>query len=369
MDEKLTGFITTEYKIGKLSIAPIDLLLLVFTIVFGIMLRSKVWMIGGVIESGIEILGSFAQVMKGISIFFDVVMAILAGYYVFLLSGSKVRGYIAYAILFLLPPVVMTSAMWGSGDSVYLSAVLLSLIALRKEKSKTALTIYILACFFHPYALFLLPLFLAYGAKYGFGMPAGLSVALPGLGLVAGAANLLLRSGDSIYLFTKAEYFISAQRMERLLSYHFPNLYQMIGEGAFVSEYEKIGAAMGVALGICLFLYCCRQLETAGKESMVLSGILCALALSFILPGMDERAGLLAMLLSVCLAMQKPKTAWLAIFEAILCFLAGAAFFRGESFWPLSIPALLQLLVMVACFDGRLLGMRIERTTEKNDKE
>ncbi len=229
MDEKLTGFLTTEYRMGKGKIAPIDLLLLVATLVFGLLLRSKVWMIGGVIESEIVILGDMAPVMKGVSIGLDVLLAILSGYFVFLLSKSKVRGFVTYAIVFLLPPVVMASAMWGTGDGAYLSAVLISLIALWKDKKKTAVVSFILAALLHPYALFLLPLFLAYGAKYGFGNNKVLSLFSLGLAPLAGVISFLLRQSASPYLFGRAEFLISCVLPEKLLSYHFPNFYHMVG--------------------------------------------------------------------------------------------------------------------------------------------
>ena len=71
---------------------------------------------------------------------------------------------------------------------------------------------------------------------------------------------------------------------------------------------------------------------------------------------------LLTMVLSLCFVMVYPKYYYLAITEMILDFLPGAAFFRGESFLPLSWAAMVRLLMILYFY------CRVIRETEMNVK-
>ncbi len=358
MDEKLTAFITTEYRIGKWKIASIDILLLVFTIVFGIMLRSKVWVINGPYDVDVNLLGGMADPMLSVSISADILMAALGGLYVFLLTGAKRKGYLTYSVLFLSPVTAMGSAMAKSGDGIWLSFMLLALIfAFRKNR-----------------------------------VPAIVSALL-----AAGCSPYILTRMQNLPLFlSTVSRLINAYRPQKLLSYHFPNIYQLIGPDAFVPEYEKVGLALTLAAAVALLVwargYLCGKDKnntdeterdekngTNGKNSknskngkngkngktgpatgeekvtddhtaairLLTVVLLAGWVMTYICPGMDERAGLLTMVLSLCFVMVYPKYYYLAIAEMILDFLPGAAFFRGESFLPLSWAAMIRLLMIL----------------------
>ncbi|MBR6315941.1 MAG: hypothetical protein IKR58_02960 [Lachnospiraceae bacterium] len=352
MDEKLTSFITTEYGIGKWKIAPIDILLLVFTIVFGILLRSKLWMINGPYDVEVNLLGGMADPMLSVSISADILMAALGGLYVFLLTGAKRKGYLTYSVLFLSPVTAMGSAMAKSGDGIWLSFMLLALIFAFRKNRVPAIVSALLAAGCSPY--------------------------------------ILTRMQDLPLFLSTVSRLINAYRPQKLLSYHFPNIYQLIGPDAFVPEYEKAGLALTLAAAVALLAWARGYLQGFEKKTTDEEGkagraeratgegkltddhtaairlltvvLLAGWVLTYICPGMDERAGLLTMVLSLCFVMVYPKYYYLAITEMILDFLPGAAFFRGESFLPLSWAAMVRLLMILYFY------CRVIRETEMNVK-
>ncbi|MBR4759338.1 MAG: hypothetical protein IK078_04225, partial [Lachnospiraceae bacterium] len=354
-----TSFITTEYKIWKWKIAPIDILLLVFTIVFGLMLRSKVWMINGPYDVDVNLLGGMADPMLSVSISADILMAALGGIYVFLLTGAKRKGYLTYSVLFLSPVTAMGSAMAKSGDGIWLSFMLLAFIFAFRKNRVPAIISALLAAACSPYILTRmqnLPLFLSTVSRL-----------------------------------------INAYRPQKLLSYHFPNVYQLIGPDAFVPEYEKVGLALTLAAAVALLAWARGYLgknvgksfeektgntvnakqttgsdETSGDNAAAVKLLTVVLfvgwVLTYICPGMDERAGLMTMVLSLCFVMAYPKYYYLAIVEMILDFLPGAAFFRGESFLPLSWAAMIRLL-MILYFYSRVIRVTKAGTDDRKDKD
>jgi hypothetical protein len=341
MDEKFTGWLVREHKITK--IAPIDYLLLAGTFAAGVMLRAQVW--GAVFENAAY--QNTVLTMKIVSAIFEILVAVLTGLIVHRLTGHKIRSFPAYGIGMMLPVLVAGSAMWGMGDAVYLFFVLFSLFLLLTDGNVFVLSLvfYGMAVFFNIYALFIFPVYIWY---YFTKKPERNWVS----GFLAPALGIILhfvmdRGEASAFILFREEGKLAASRGSVLLSYHYPNLYQLVGADAFVHEYGTgfryvvLGAvAIATILGM-------RFIKEMTKEDIVRYSLLFSIAIPWFLPFMDERAGLLAAVLSVFYGFTRLKRFYVAILQVTITYLAYAAYFRGDSFLPLSVIALVQLILFL----------------------
>ena len=157
---------------------------------------------------------------------------------------------------------------------------------------------------------------------------------------------LALSAGAFVFVPRFSPWFTEMHGGPRMLSYNFPNLYQLIGPDAFVSEYEKAGYALTLAAVTALIIWTVKYLKNTNVKTLTVC-LAFSFIVPFILPGMDERAGLLSMLLSLCFVMVFPKYYYFAVAEQITCFIAWASFFRGSSFLPMSYVAFVRLLLIL----------------------
>ncbi len=313
MDDKLIGFVTTEYRIGKWKIAPIDILLLCATLVFGILLRSKVWKVDAIHDTDIAVTGMYQQTMLAVSIIADAAVSVICGVFVYSLTGSRIRAFITPAIIFLSPAMAIGSAMAKSGDGVFLSLMLMAVLLFSKRK-------YILS-----------------------------------------AVSFILSLAAYFTIIRFSPWYEEIYKAGRLLSYDFPNLYQIIGADAFVDEYTKAGYALTAAVVTGLGIWAYNALYKGPKEKespsgfekkVVMAALVFSWAITYIMPGMDERSGMISLCLVLIFVIARPRYYYIAISEEIVMFLPWAAFFRGESFFPLSAAAMIQLfIIMVFSFN------------------
>lgn len=365
MDKKFTSFLTKELQIGKVCLAPIDILLFAATAVFGIMLRLSVVSYAPI---GFPAFLRLAGVMKPISMVFDFLLSIVGGLFVFRLTKEKLKGYLAYTLLFLLPVVCAQSAMWGMGDSIYVFFAVLALFLLYLGKGNAALVAYGISLFLNRYAFFLLPVFaLAYLQKKNrlyFWL-------FPFCGAWFRCGFLHKQGLLSIPVF-EMERLFQRLRPEVLLSYNWPNLYQIMGPDKFVMEYGMVAKGIAVALMAVFVVYAYQAKKDVIANLLPLCVFSCML-FPFVMPQMDERAGFLADVLVVIFAMQYMELFYVAVFQVIISYIAYSAYFREESVLPLGFVALaslgLVLLMAAFAFGGRKISIRLEQEGSKQDRK
>lgn len=361
MDKKITSFLVTEFKIAKWNIAPIDLLLFVATLVFGILLRLSVVSYNPI---GFPVFLAYEAYMKPIGMVFDFLLAVLCGFFVFQLTKKKIRAYLAYTIVFLLPVVCAQSAMWGMGDSIYVFFALLALYLLDLGKGNAALVCYGLSLFLNRYAFFLLPIFVvAYLQKKN-----KLVFWLVPLCCAWFRSGLVHKEGLLSFPVFEMERLFSRLRPDVLLSYNWPNLYQMIGPDKFVSEYGMVGKYIAFSLMAVFVVYVYQTKKDVVEHLLPLSCFACML-FPFLMPQMDERAGLLADVLVVVLALKHAELFYVAVIQVILSYVAYSAYFRSESVLSLSlvaVVALVLILIMAAfAFFDQKIEIHLVKTKEK----
>lgn len=137
-------------------LAPIDLLLFVAAAVFSVMIRISVVDYTAIELPAFVKYGNMLSFVTGIT---DLLLAVLGSLIVYDLTGRKIRAFLTYAILLMLPVLCASCAMWGMGDSIYIFFAVLSLYLLMKGKGNASLVSYGISLFLSRYAFFLLPVY------------------------------------------------------------------------------------------------------------------------------------------------------------------------------------------------------------------
>ena len=287
-------------------LAPIDLLLFVAAAVFSVMIRISVVDYTAIELPAFVKYGNMLSFVTGIT---DLLLAVLGSLIVYDLTGRKIRAFLTYAILLMLPVLCASCAMWGMGDSIYIFFAVLSLYLLMKGNK--------LMYFIFPFC----------GVWFR-------------NGIVHQSGYLPVPSFEMERLFVKL-------RGESLLSQNWPNIFQMIGTDKFIQEYSlvaKVAAASLMLLVIMLVLL--RSWKMSG-EGIWYVGLVLSILIPYVMPQMDERAGLLSCVLYLLFAMKHPDLYYPAIVQVIITYISFSAYFRGESVIPLSAVALAELFVLL----------------------
>lgn len=321
-------------------LAPIDLLLFVAAAVFSVMIRISVADYTAIELPAFVKYGNMLGIVTGIT---DLLLAVLGALIVYDLTGRKIRAFLAYAILLLLPVLCASCAMWGMGDSIYMFFAVLSLYLLMKGKGNASLVSYGISLFLSRYAFFLLPIYaIAFMQKknklFYFIFP------LCGVwfrnGIVHQSGYLPIPSFEMERLFVKL-------RGESLLSQNWPNIFQMIGTDKFIQEYSLVAKVAAAALMLLVIMLVLLQNREMSGESIWYVGLVLSVLIPYVMPQMDERAGLLSCVLYLLFVMKHPDLYYLAIVQVIITYISFSAYFRGESVIPLSAVALAELFVLL----------------------
>lgn len=353
MDKWLTSFVIKEFKIGKLSLAPLDFLLLIGMTFAGIMLRVSVFGYYFLNEEHAlyERYMEMAFGMKIFSCICDVLLSIMVAACVYHLTKHKIKTMLAYGITFVLPIIVSNSAMWGTADSAYLCVLLLAVYLVLCEKNDAAVIVYGISLFLNAHAIFLLPLFVLLLLQgkvhwYGFSVP-----------LLGGILRYIFMANDSgvqIPLF-EVENILSLSRESKLLSYGCPNVFGIIGADKFVYEYEKVAFGFAVGFAVMYVLFLLEKKVVMNTEWVLRVSVFLCLFLPFILPNMNERSLLPVCILSLVWGFYKLDKFWVPIVMTTIGYIAYSSYLRGESAVPYQAVAFAWLALICYLFYGQVM--------------
>jgi hypothetical protein len=341
MEQKFINWLVTEHK--KTTIAPIDYLLLLGTLAAGVFLRLSVW--SAPLENA-PYQNSMLS-MQIVTLLFDVLVAVMLGILVHKLTSHKILAFLAYGIGMLLPVMAAGSAMWAMGDSVYLFFVLMSMYLLLSDEKYFvySLVFYGMAVFFNLYALFLFPVYIWCFWQQKTGENRILGFVSPVLGVIL---HMLMDKGvNAAFVLFREEGKLMAAREAVSLSYHFPNLYQVIGADVYIHEYGTAFRYLVMGAVLIVTVLGIRLIKEMTQEKVIGLSLILSIAIPWFLPFMDERAGLLAAIISLLYGFMNLKQFYIPIIQVTITYLASAAYFRGESFLPLCGIALIQLGVLL----------------------
>ena len=253
--------------------------------------------------------------IKVVSIVFDVVLAFAAGGIVYELSKDMKKGILAASVAWLLPTVIINSAMWGQADGIYTAFLLLCAWFIVKKRYVPAFVLFGVAFGFKLQAIFWLPVLLVlwfveekvhiwhyFLAAFSF-----FCTMFP-----CALAGRSFRSQLKTYLFQMED--------NSVLSLNMPNIYALIGKSEEIEAHTQMLERVGILMTLILVGTLCYYLLVYGKRvnsRLWLEGMLLnVLLINFFLPHMHERYTYSAVCVALVLAFfaEKYVFVFLAVF-------------------------------------------------------
>ncbi|MFQ9706863.1 MAG: glycosyltransferase 87 family protein [Limosilactobacillus pontis] len=256
---------------------------------------------------------------KGLSIFFDYILAIVGAYILnkIISNPSKNTFVITYSVILFVPTIIMDSGLWGQCDSIYVSFILLSLLSLLYEKDLLAFISLGIAFAFKLQTVFILPLYLLLYIKqrrfsilyFGVSLLAFYICSLPGI-----VMGRKWYEPFTIYFMQTSEthinmYYPNLSGIIYKVSQHNLPLYIML-------KYFFILLTIGALLIGCYFIISYAGATLTGKDLLFYAVWISWTCVMF-LPSMHDRYGYLTEVLLVILSIAVPKY-WVNTFIALI---------------------------------------------------
>ena len=384
VDNFLRGLINKEWKIGKITIGFLDILLLVFATVFGCAIRFSLrnvvagdykmffepWVAtlreagGGfkglsaefeyvdyttpylLILSFISICPFFntLYLMKMVSIFFDFVAAIAVAFIVLEETESRKKAVMAYGVMLFLPTIVANGSMWAQCDIIFTSFVMLSLLYMLKDRPRLSLIFYGIAFAFKLQTFFILPLYVLLWVKKKVKIQHFLWI--PVMYFIGVIPSWI--AGKNLWELLTVYFFQANGEMDiYALSHKFPNIYQIIGTDSFLREYADAGIYFTLAVLMVLMYYIAGKKFVFTKDLTVRMGMFFVMIVVYFLPHMHERYGILADVLSVAVAFYNPKKFYVPLIAVICSFGGYTLYLAQKTVVPMWVYAVLYLLLII----------------------
>lgn len=242
---------------------------------------------------------------KFISIFFDYLIAIMAGLISALLSSNSQHKYvnfvISYSFVAFSPLVILNSSFWGQADSIYSFFAITSLYFILKNKVLFSFIFLGLAFAFKLQTIFLLPIFVLiyfikknYSVLY-FGIIPAMMYFLSIPGLLAGRSLL---SPFTIYLNQTSSY--------KSMSMNVPNFWSLFNLNDYVHLhiFATLLSLGIITLGLGYFWITNFDLS---NESVVILAIWCVFTCMMFMPSMHERYNYIAEILIMIMCTYKSR--------------------------------------------------------------
>lgn len=342
MDKWITNLLLNPITFGKkkIKIALIDMMLAVFTIVFGIMIRQAVISFQSIAaDEYLEVANAF----KYGSMVFELLIGVVAGLVVYRTTKLLRRSLLAFTTAFLLPTIIACGAMFGLLDSLHLLLLLLSLYFVYIGKANIGAIVCAVAIWVHPNGWFLVPLFVLL-----FLLEKCQFISLISMILLGILKELLLNRGylDQIPIYSVQNMYQLSRNSENLSDYA-PNMYQLIGVNEFVNQYTKVGFAL-VIVAVCIFVvYGVIQKIGIKKEELLGVTLFFSIFIPFFLPGMDARSFLFSNLVALVIALIQPKKSYYLIGITILIYSSYSGVLRGETAIPMVLMAIGMFVMLI----------------------
>lgn len=242
--------------------------------------------------------------IKAISVSFDLVAAYFTYRIVALKYPSRWTPAIAALLVFMLPTVVLNSAMWAEGDSIYASFALGGVHHLLRRQPWWACTFFGLAVSFKLQAVFILPLLLAMVLLRQ--VPWRCLLAIPAVYLALDVPAFLI-GADPIRLLT---IYPRQSGLYPDMTLNAPSVWQFFRGVRDTGVMHTAGVLVTglLVLTLCLLSLLARAELTVPR--ILLVGTVSVILVPFVLPSMHERYFYLADLLTVILACHLPRRTW-----------------------------------------------------------
>lgn len=287
--------------------------------------------------------------MKLISVFFDLVLAVVAGVLMYEIRRKETYAMTAFSVVWMAPTVISNSSMWGQCDAIYCAFLLLAVLFLIKDRTRPAMIFYGIAFAFKLQALFWFPVILLLWLYRK--IKTVDFVWIPAIYLLS-----ILPAWMAGRPFGELAgiYFAQTTTDVNRLSMKYPNIYYIIGELNLTEWYRRAGILFAVGV-ILLFMVVMiyKLMDTPLTPELLL--LICysqgALALYF-LPQMHERYGYFIEVVAVILGILHLKLFWVPVGHILITFITYSYYYNYDKpknipIYALSLGMLFLMLFMV----------------------
>jgi Gpi18-like mannosyltransferase len=284
--------------------------------------------------------------VKALWIVCDVIMAFFA-YRIVALRWPGSRIPIAAALVtLLLPTVAINAAFWGQMDAMWAGAALAGVYYLLRDKPWWGLALFGVAVAIKPQGIFILPL----------AALLVLSGHIPWRTLLAAPAAFLVLDLPAIALGRNPIELLTIYSMNRQaenvpeLSLRAANVFAFLPAVSRVDTARNLGYLFCAALVVGVLYVLVARAVRMTPERIVTAAALFSILVPFALPGMHERYFYLADVMTLILAVYRPKLFWyVPMLVQAASFVSYERYLFGPSplLLPMVIPASLMLAALI----------------------
>jgi len=399
MDNFFRELLDREFKIGKITLSFLDLLLIMGMTFAGVVIRfvfksivTDDWNIfwGPWIEElktgGFHALSTdfydyappfmyilyFISVIpmnpmtayKGVACAFDILAALVVAGIIYDCTKSKTRAIGIYSIFMIMPTLIANSALWAQCDIIYTTFVLLSILFIFKDKPNWSMICYGIAFAFKLQTLFIFPLFVILWAKNKLKLQHFLWVIVM---YFAGIIPAWLAGRPFMELVNI--YVAQGTQDAYSLSLKWSNIYQILGPTFFIQEYESAGIWLILGILMLLLFYMAYRKYRLTKEFILLMGFFFAMVTAYFLPHMHERYGFLADIFAILYAFTTIKRFYYPLIHIMLSFSAYMEYLSKTFAGPIPYYALVELCLIILAGRDIYYYITSEENKQVIDKE
>lgn len=284
--------------------------------------------------------------LKFVSCVWDVALSFFSAGTIWEMTKDKKKALFAYGLILCLPTVVSNSAMFTQCDVMYVALIVGSIYMYVKDKPRASMLFYAFGFSLKMQVFFVLPVYVYLWVKRKYKIQQFLYLPVVYV-LLCIPAVLGGKSFKELLLL----YVGQAQQEPWMMSWFWPNIYQLFGPHHFYPFFSKAGMFGAIAVVMVLLYYMAKRLN-ATSPKLVLKMMLCySLVVPFFLPYMHERYGYLADVLACLVFLIWPKKLYLAVAEIIISYAAYVSHLHEETVVPSAaycIPML--IMVLISCY-------------------
>lgn len=289
--------------------------------------------------------------IKVLSIIFDYALAFSCMLFVYKMfkenKNRHIYAFITYAIVIMLPTVILNSSAWAQCDSIYTTFLILSFMYLIEEKYFKSFVLLGVSFAFKLQFIFLLPVYiLVYINRRNFSILYFGLIPIVNFALCIPAMLFGRSLKDCVMV-----YFNQTKTYANYISMNFPGVYNLFlkGENLVYTPSESL-PTFGILLTLSIFIFSAFWVLSLKKKlsekGIVNLGLWCILIAVFFLPHMHDRYMFSADVLSIIYFMLNQEKWYVPLainFASLYCY---SAYLFGNMSIPISYISILLFIII-----------------------